>query len=295
MKKLLAILVIAIILVISMCACGAKSDMFDRTLGAENMYSFDEKSNEYYDGAVEYDAKELDQNAAPAEFVKKIIKDAKVDMTAGDVKETYGKVISFVKENGGYEFSQTTDTGSGYTVIEAKLKIPGEKLDALVEYIGKCGDVINCNVNSNDITDQYYDTDIRLKTKKASLEQYYKMLGEARSVDDIIAVQRTIDSLTEEIEALEGKLNMWNKQVAESTVVLYIRQADDPIKIVKHIKWNALSFSDMGTLILNGLVSVLNIIVSALQWLVIIIAVMSPVIIAAGVVVFVVFRKRKKK
>jgi hypothetical protein len=151
-------------------------------------------------------------------------------------------------------------------------------------------------MNSEDITDSYYDATIRLETKRKSLESYFGMLANAKTTDEVLKIQRIIDGITEEIEALEGRLRMWSSRVDMATVNLYIRQDNDPIQIRKEISWNTLSLDDMGYLIKHGFYSVTNTIVSLLQWIVVILVGYSPLwlILAAAVILFFVLKKRRR-
>lgn len=229
------------------------------------------------------------------ELARKIIKNGELELEAEDVNQAYANILAFAEENGGYEFAHNKTARGSYFVITATIKIAPEKLDALMNYAGNAASVINSTTSSEDITSDYYDAQTRLETKRKSLENYYTYLEQAQSIDESIKIQNQINALTEEIEALEGQLKLWNSQVDESTLELSINQINDPAKPKKDIQWNALSWSDMGTLIKNGFISVTNVLVSVLQWLVIVLIALSPLLAIAGIVLFFVLRARKKK
>lgn len=164
-----------------------------------------------------------------------------------------------------------------------------------MEYAAKVTDVINSSTSTDDITDEYYDTNVRLESKRKALESYYNLLKNANGINEILQIQSEINKLTEEIEALEGILRIWDQLVSESSLTLTINQKNDPLKYKKEVNWSALSWKDVGRIIKNGFISVLNIIVAILQWLIIILASLSPVIIIAGVILLIVRKNYKKK
>ena len=61
------------------------------------------------------------------------------------------------------------------------------------------------------------------------------------------------------------------------------------------ITWNSLTLDDMGWFISSGFLNVCNAIFSALQWIVITAAAISPIAIPLAAVIFLLVRRHKKK
>ncbi|HHT86986.1 MAG TPA: DUF4349 domain-containing protein [Clostridiales bacterium] len=226
---------------------------------------------------------------------RKVIRNGSMDIEADDVVAAYSDILNYANRNGGYEFKHTRTERNGYTYISAQIKIKSDKLDALMGHIGSVAVIINSSTTSDDITDEYYDVQLRLEAKKKALEKYYEFLEKAHSLDETLKLQAEINSLTEEIEVLEGKLKLWDSQVNESVLNLTISQSSDPSKPKKKVDWKALSWRDMVILIKNGFISVSNVIIAILQWLLIIIIAASPLIIIALIVYYIIRKKRKDK
>ena len=229
---------------------------------------------------------------------KKIIKNASLDIEAKNVTECYDKLLNYAITNGGYEYNQEMSNNSEFATIKAVIKISPEKLDGVIKYARDCGNIINIRISSTDITAEYTDTQIRLDNKKKNLQKYYEYYDKATSMEDALMLQKEIDSLTAEIESYEGQLKMWNELADESTIEIYIQQTNDPVKIKKDVKWNSISFKTMGQYMSNGFTTVINAIVSFLQWLLIILVTLSPVLLIAGVILIIIkfsFDKKKLK
>jgi len=237
-----------------------------------------------------------DRNALPAD--RKIIRKASLEISAPDACALYKSIVEYGLGLGGYENSYNVSNFEAYSVIRAEFKIPPECLSAFVGFIGEHGNIVNSSMSSEDITESYYDTEIRLDTKRRSLDQYYTLLMKATTIEEIAYIQRIIDGITEDIESLEGRLKVWSSLVSMATIVLNIRQDNDPVKIRKEIKWNTLSAGDMSYLIKQGFYSVTNTIVSILQWIAIILIGYSPLWIILCVVALIcvfLYKKRKAK
>jgi flagellar basal body-associated protein FliL len=288
-RKKPLIFAIILILVIIFTACGAGG-------GAYSEEAYDEAGYSANSGNGFSDYKQMENAANEALAERKIIKEASLDIMADDATGLYASIVTYGEEIGGYEHSYSISHYEEYSVINAVFKVPPEKLSLFVNYIGDNGEVVNSNLQSDDITDNYYDAATRLDTKRRSLERYYDLLASADDVEEIVYIQSVIDGITEEIESLEGRLKVWNSQVNMATVNLYIRQNNDPLQIKQDINWNTLSSDDMGYLIKRGFFAVTNTLLSVVQWAVIILIGYSPVwiILAAGVLIWVISRKKRK-
>ena len=295
-KRIISFLVILIIAIV-LSACAAKAPGDDSSLeGSNQLYSVSnnessktvssQSSTDRYAEKTEKEvAKELD---------RKVIRRATLDIMSKEATVFYKKIVDYGVSIGGYEFSYAISNYDTYSVIKADFKVPPEKLVDFISYLEENGDVINSSMTSDDITDSYYDTATRLETKRKSLDQYYELLKKASNIEEIVYVQKIIDGIIEDIEAMEGKLKVWNSQSDMATVSLYIRQNNDPVQIRKEIKWDTLSMDDMSYLIKQSFYGITNTVVSLLQWIVVLLLGLSPLWITMGVVIYFIAKKNKK-
>lgn len=305
----------ALVIGLSCTACGASSKS-DASVVRNGYDSYLEDS---YNGAYAEDLEaSMDENgysvqetaksnaqggassAASGEAMEeKIIRTAHVEMESHDAQQCYDTLLSFVKENGGSELSVNKTHEQygtyGYFNISATLKIAPDKLDEFLKLAEKTDKVSSTEVSSDDVTKEYYDIKLRLESKKAALENYYKLLKEAKTVQDSLEVQRYITDLTAEIESMEGMLRYYDAKVDLSTIYLNVRQTDKlPAEIDDEFHWDSLSPSDVGKLMKNGFLSVVNFLWMLLVWAVIAVVVLSPVLLIAGVIVLLVLRHYRK-
>lgn len=286
MKRSKLVLILTVVILIA-SACASKKDNYEYSVTPTPGYKSEMKeSSGYTDNEISNDT------TLPAERI--MILSASLSIEASDAAELYRQLVTHGNGLNGYEFSYYIYNYDDYSVIDAVIKVPPEKLNTFVNYIGENAKVISSSMNSEDITESYYDMQTRLETKRKSLERYYALLEKADTVAEIIQLQQTIDSITLEIESYEGKLKVWNSLASMATVSISIRQYNDPVKIRKEINWNTLTLDDMGYLIKSGFVSIINFIVSLLQWVLIAILVSSPLWITALCVLLIVIRWKKK-
>ena len=261
----------------------------------------------YKDGGDYYNkpsGSDYDKNGASSEkntdiakdsYERKVIRNAFLDVRTKDAVGLYKEIVKYCTSIGGYENNYSIDSRDDYVVINVQFKVTPEKLQDFVNFVSEKGTVVSNTLKSDDITDSYYDTVTRLETKRRSLEQYYTLLAKAKTIEEIVYVQKIIDGITEDIEAMEGRLNVWNSQTEMATVTIYITQIFDPVIPKKEIHWNTISWDDMGYLIKEGFYTVSNVFISLIQWLVIILIGYSPLWIVLAVVGFVLVKVLNKK
>ena len=237
---------------------------------------------------------ETGSNGRPVGQPVKIIRNARLDLEADNGEQAYQTLLKFATDRGGYEASRQLSTSSGYAVIEARIKLAPQYLDEFLAFAGNTAKVINESTSSQDVTESYYDVQTRLKTMEQMLAKYTDFLADAQNITEALAVQAEINRLTTEIESLKVRLRYYDSMVAESTITLLIREARDPIKTTRELKWNALTLDDMGYLMQRGLLIVANALTNVGQWLLIAIVAVSPLLIIALIVFFIVRRRRRR-
>ncbi len=306
--KILAMLMLAVFAAATLFGCGAKSDYSYHT--SSNEMAYDSNSIDLYEipEAGEYAMDSLTDytEAAPAEkpesndnkIERKIIKNAYIDMEAENANECYQSLLGYAKQLGGYESScqsKINDYGDKkYIYITAQLRLPPDKLESFVSKTGELGEVTYSDISQDEITEAYYDLSTRLASKNAALGSYYGLLEKAETIEDILEIQTRIDQITEEIEAIKGKLRVYDSLVDESTVNLSITERCTTPAAEKEFEWDSLSLADFGKLIKNGFLGVCNFVWSLLQWVAIILISIIPILVIAGVVFIIVRAIRKK-
>ena len=232
---------------------------------------------------------------------RKVIRNAYLTVEAQhdvNLSRLYKELASFCNYLGGYEFSSEVNNSELHSRVEAVLKVPPQKLDEFIAFVGKNATIIHLQTDSDDVTSEYYDLATRIETKRRSLESYYKLLENAESLNDILSLQRTIDTLTEEIEAVEGRLRVLSELVGMATVRVSIYQSEDPALFEEEpyvVDWSALSIKDMGHLIGNGFKTVVNVIVTIVQWVIIFVVVTSPLWFPVLIIGFIIIKRQKKQ
>lgn len=196
-------------------------------------------------------------NATSDNFQKKIIKTANLELEVEDFDESMQALKKLLKSFDAEIFRESENRTPYNLNNRIVIKVVPKEFDGLIAELSKLGiNVLRKDINSTDVSEQYYDIKTRLASKRAVLARYTAILKSAKTIKDILSVEEKLRVLTEEIEAAEGRLRYLNAQVGMSTINLSITQYIERPKVVnKSNFWKKLarSFSD-GFGILKGFI-----------------------------------------
>lgn len=169
-------------------------------------------------------ATEASQSALP----RKVTQNLAIEVQVAQVQAAIGQVSAETEKLGGYvvDMQQTSsDSGlSGHITV----KVPAGKMQDMQGKVSALGKVLNEHLTSNDVTDQYYDTQTLLENWQAEEKQYLKILGQAHTVDEILKVENSLSNVRGQIQLLEGRLKLMNNQVDYATIDLQLIPVPNP-------------------------------------------------------------------
>ena len=166
---------------------------------------------------------------------RKIIRTVTMSCETKAYDDAVTVIMTTLNTHGGYVEASNT-TGTGYDDVKNSerratytLRVPAEKLDLFLETLRTDEGIriLSQNATSSEITATYYDTVSRLETlkaEKASLTAMLEGFTDYKDISNMLKVQERLYDVIEEIEALQTKLNLYDGQVAMSTVHLTLRE-----------------------------------------------------------------------
>lgn len=194
---------------------------------------------------------------------QKVIYTANIKYRVSDIKVSEQKLRLLVSSMKGYISNSSQNNEDGNLNTALTIRIPVDKFDSFIN--GSEKESISTdykNINSHDVSEEFYDNEIRLKSKRAAFEKYLAFLKQAKNVTEVMAVEEQIRIIQEEIDSKEGRQKFINNQVAFSTVTLTIYQvlvATNRVGVPFHTKiWEQLT---------NGIESFTSFIISIFYFL----------------------------
>jgi len=162
---------------------------------------------------------------------RKIIRNANISLEVDDFYKQYGNIQSMIA---GIGYVQEINTSRQYYYYkdEQKSRITGnitirvdaKQFDNIVNGIKGLGEITDDRIYSNDITDQFFDTEGRLKILKIEYEFLEEYMMSLKDPDSIFKTRMRMTDLQTEIERLSGTLNKWSDLVELSTIYIQMTE-----------------------------------------------------------------------
>jgi hypothetical protein len=156
---------------------------------------------------------------------KKIIKEGTVRFAVQDYKRSREKLIAIILRNGAEivnERESRSEIGWG---TQMEIRMPSAKFDSCLNALaGVDENLVEKNITSQDVTEEYVDMWARMKARKEVEQRYLDILKQAKTVEDILKVEEQLKTIREEVEAAQGRLQYIDHNVSMSTIHLSFYQ-----------------------------------------------------------------------
>jgi len=167
-------------------------------------------------------------SSSPVVRERMLIRTGQLSMEVADVGESRKKIGEISERLNAYISEERLENYGSRLNISMTVRVPSISYDSLVSLVEQVGEKTeNKSVNTQDVTEEFIDTEARLKTKKELEIRYREILKQANSVTDILSVESQLNSVRGEIESMEGRLKYLSSQVAFSTLSLTFYQSID--------------------------------------------------------------------
>jgi len=138
-----------------------------------------------------------------------LIYTANLTMAVYQVEQGLASVEKIAHDLGGYLVARTDRT--------ITIRVPRAQFEAALKRIEPAGDVVHREIKAEDVTDEFFDLEVRLRNARAMRDRLAKLLQQA-AVKEALDIEKELARVTEEIERIEGKLKLFRHRVAYSTL-----------------------------------------------------------------------------
>jgi hypothetical protein len=105
------------------------------------------------------------------------------------------------------------------------VRVPVERFESFVNSAKGLGELISAGTNSQDVSEEFYDVEARLRNKTKEEERLLKLLEDRPGkLEDVIAIERELSRVREEIERMQGRLRVLTDLTTLTTVTLTINE-----------------------------------------------------------------------
>ncbi|WP_066644350.1 DUF4349 domain-containing protein [Christensenella timonensis] len=173
-------------------------------------------------------------NAALPDTNRKLTYSASFDISTKQYDSDYNKINAELGAAGGYieNESSTADVSYGssasgrYTTMT--MRVPVDKYNEFLDKLSGIGEVTGKQKNTEDFSDQYYDTQSRIELLEGQKARLMAHLANATSTEDIIALEQEITDVIYELDQLQGNMRRMDNLVDYATVSITLTELITP-------------------------------------------------------------------
>ena len=157
---------------------------------------------------------------------RKIIYRAKIELAVEDFEPVPSAVAELVKKFDGYVADSTLGGTPGIARQGTwKVRVPVARFDEFVASAKGIGELITASTQSEDVSEEYFDIEARIRNKTKEEERILKLLEERTGkLADVIEVERELSRVREETERMQGRIRMLADLTTFTTVDISVSE-----------------------------------------------------------------------
>lgn len=163
------------------------------------------------------------RNAAPG-LKRMIVYNAEIELAVERFSEVAERIAALAEQFGGYLADSTVSGMPGESRRgQWRIRVPAARFQALLDAFRPLGEVRSLSTGSNDVSEEFYDVEARVRNQKQEETRLLKLLDERTGkLEEVLAVEREIARVRGETERLEGRLRVLTDLTSLSTVTLRV-------------------------------------------------------------------------
>ena len=111
------------------------------------------------------------------------------------------------------------------------ISVPGDRLDRALAALSEVGTVIRRESTSENVREQYIDTESRVKTMQASVDRVRALMARATDIAQIVTLESELSRRQADLEALEAQLASLKDRVARAPIQVSLTTDTDVIVV----------------------------------------------------------------
>ncbi|SIO59785.1 protein of unknown function [Singulisphaera sp. GP187] len=168
-------------------------------------------------------------SATPPAQPRRIIYNAQVTLVVESLTGVSQQINQLVQASGGYV--SETDTNMQTHAPRTgtwKVRVPVARFDSFMASVTKLGELQHNHVDSQDVSQEYYDLEARISNKQQEEKRLLKHLSDSTGkLEDILAVERELSRVRGEVEQMQGRIRFLTHQTDLSTVTITATEVKD--------------------------------------------------------------------
>jgi hypothetical protein len=153
---------------------------------------------------------------------RSIVRTATLVVRTKDVQAAANRAAGFVQGGDGYVASQQSATDgvddARLTSVNLVLRVPVDDFDRVARDLRALGKPVADKREATDVTDEVVDVDSRVASQKKSIQRLRTLLGQAKTVGEVMDVETELTNRETELESLQARYKALSSEAALSTI-----------------------------------------------------------------------------
>lgn len=222
---------------------------------------------------------------------RQVIYQASLDVSVADLNSSIVALSQKAAALGGYIANSYRDNSREKPSARISFRIPQARYQEFLQYAREQGEPGQEKVDSTDVTEEYLDLEARLANRRVHEERLLELFTQSGSIEELLAVERELARVREDIEIIEGRLRYLTDRVSMATVEIQLIQKPGetevpglkPVGIGETLRRSLRALINSSTLFLD-----------ILSYIFIILAALLPFAVPIGLVIWLIFRLRRR-
>jgi hypothetical protein len=297
MKRISMIATLLVVVMISMAGCAARGSAVTARSDARSAAPAAMPAPPVVEARpVEAVVKEsyggAESPASATATERMIISTVEMAITVEDTDKTLDELQKLVASKKGYVTNSRMWREEERPLAQVTVRVPAETLNEMLASLRTLALRVESESTTGvDVTEQYTDTQARLRNLEATEKELLALLTEVREnrgkADEILAVHRELTNIRGQIEALKGKAQYLERMTALATINLNIRPKEAP-RPVSQGQWDPLITLNKA---LRGFVTFVQVFLDALIYVLI----FSPFVLVPVLVLWLIGRALRRR
>jgi len=164
------------------------------------------------------------ETAAEPSQERMVIYNAYISLETKEIQEVLARARALAERYGGYVAGSSQKEGKAQITI----RVPKDKFQSAISEIESYGKVLDERTTSEDVTERYIDLKARLENLQKQEQRLREILGMARTVDEVLKVERELERVRGQIESLQGQVNYLERNVAMAVILVNLTEPQPP-------------------------------------------------------------------
>ncbi|MBX7058146.1 MAG: DUF4349 domain-containing protein [Leptospirales bacterium] len=158
-----------------------------------------------------------DRGGASGPAERLLIRSASLYLSVADEASAgvLDRARQLVKDRGGLVLAE-----SRYSLT---ISVPSAAFDQTLRELEALGEIVDRRVTIQDVTEAHADLNIRIENARKLKQRLHELLSRAQKVEDVLAIERELQRVTNELESMEARLRDMNQRVSMSRIELALQ------------------------------------------------------------------------